>query len=179
MDQSKIEVLGENIDNVSKKFLLPVNFTQPLDTFVTGVYPNVDVYIGGACQTCWLMAALVLPNLAKIPSGSNGKTSLICGIDPKVPTGKNWNLENTFILGDCALGCSGEMREIRNKIAIAGFDTFLPGCPPYEQALVKLEDILIERGILKEEGLIEKAKEHRDKFFDYYKKFDPTWEPEI
>ncbi len=179
MDLSNIEVLGEDIDAVSKKFLLPINYTQPIETFVTGVYPNVDVYIGGACQTCWLMAALALPNLAKIPGGSNRKTSLICGIDPKVPNGKKWDLENTFILGDCALGCSGEVREIRNRIAIAGFDTFLPGCPPYEQALVKLEDILIERGILKEEGLIEKAKEHRDRFFEYYKKLDPTWEPEI
>lgn len=172
-DPSKIEVLGGNIDAVKKKFLLPVNFTQPIDTLVTGVYPNVDVFIGGACSTCWLMAAIILTKLSKITEGA----SLIVGVDPKVPPKKDWDLNNTFILGDCALGCAGEVREIRNRMALSEIDNFLPGCPPYEQALLKVESLLVKRGIISEDELIEKAKEHRKKFFDYYREFDPTWEP--
>jgi hypothetical protein len=172
-DPAGIDVVGEDIASVTRKFLLPINFTQPIDTLVTGVYPNVDVYIGGACSTCWLMAALVLSQLAKIGK----RVALIAGVDPKVPPAREWDYENTFILGDCALGCAGSVREIRNRIALSGFDTFLSGCPPYEQALVKLEDILIERGIIKEEDLIKKAQEHRDRFFTYYQEYDPTWKP--
>jgi uncharacterized protein (DUF362 family) len=170
-----IEVVGEAVDAVKKKFLLPINYTQPIDTLVTGVYPNVDVFIGGACPTCWLMAALILGSLNKFP----GPTALIAGIDPKVPPDRAWDPKNTFILGDCAIGCAGPAREVRNLITLAGHDTFLFGCPPYEQAIKKLEEIMIERGIVAQEEPVKKAREHREKFFDYYKKFDPEWEPVI
>jgi len=170
-----IEVVGVPVSEVKKKFMLPVNFTQPLDTFVTGVWPNVDVFIGGACPTCWLMAALVLPSLNKFPE----KTALVVGVDPKVSLGRTWDEKYTFFLGDCALGSSGDAREIRNRIALSGNDTFLPGCPPYEQALKKLEDIMVERGIITRESLVHKAEEHRNRFFDYYRTFDSTWEPEL
>jgi uncharacterized protein (DUF362 family) len=169
-----IEVVGRQVSEVKKKFMLPLNYTQPVDTFVTGVWPNVDIFIGGACPTCWLMAALALPSLNKFPD----RTALMVGVDPKVPTGRTWDERNTFFLGDCALGCAGEAREIRNRISLSGNDTFLPGCPPYEQALKKLEDIMVERGIITRESLVHKAREHRDRFFDYYRTFDPTWKPE-
>jgi uncharacterized protein (DUF362 family) len=173
-DPGRIKVAGESVETVRKKFQLPLNYTQPIDTFVTGVYPNVDVYIGGACSSCWLMAAGVLATISKIPEGA----SLIVGRDPKVPPYKEWDLENTFFLGDCALGCAGELQEIRNKIALSGNDTFLPGCLPYQQASLKLEKILMARGIITKEGLIEKAESNRRKLFDYYKEFDPAWLPE-
>jgi len=169
-----IDVVGRPVSEVKKKFTLPINYTQPIDTFVTGVWPNVDLFIGGACPTCWLMAALALPSLNKFPD----RTALVLGVDPKVPPGRTWDEKNTFFLGDCALGCAGEAREIRNRISLSGNDTFLPGCPPYEQALKKLEDIMVDRGIITRESLVHKAREHRDRFFDYYKAFDPTWEPE-
>lgn len=170
-----IDVVGVPVAEVRKKFMLPVNYTQPVDTFVTGVWPTVDVFIGGACPTCWLMAALSLPLLARFP----GKTALVVGVDPKVSAKRAWDEKNTFFLGDCALGCAGDAREIRNRIALSGNDTFLPGCPPYEQSLKKLEDIMVERGIIDRESLVQKAREHRDRFFDYYKTFDPTWNPEL
>ncbi len=172
-DPGRIEVVGETVDAVMKKFQLPINYLQPIDTMVTGVYPNVDVYIGGACSSCWLMAAGVLANISRIKEGA----SLIVGADPKVPPGKNWDLENTFLLGDCALACAGEVREIRNKITLAGHDTFLYGCLPYQQAMIKLENILLEREVISEQEIIEKAKANRARFFDYYKEFDPSWEP--
>ena len=171
----EIEVVGQSIEAVMKKFMLPLNFTQPIDTFVTGAYPNIDVYIGGACRFCWLMAAMVLAQLSKIPEGA----ALIVGVDPKIPPDRDWDLKNTFILGDCALGCAGEVRELRNLMALAGHDNFLPGCLPYQQAMLKLERILLERGVITEEALIEKMKSSRQKFFDYYREYDPSWEPAL
>jgi uncharacterized protein (DUF362 family) len=171
----RIDVVGNAVADVRKKFMLPINYTQPIDTFVTGVWPNVDVFIGGACPTCWLMSVLVLPSLNKFPD----RTALVVGVDPKVSLERPWDDRNTFFLGDCALGCAGDAREVRNRIALSGNDTFLPGCPPYEQAIKKLEDIMVERGIITRESLVAKAREHRDRFFDYYKGFDPTWKPEL
>lgn len=170
-----IPVQGKTVEDVRKPFQLPINFTQPIDSLVTGVYPNVDVYIGGACSSCWLMAAMVLAQISKIPEGA----SLIVGVDPKIPSDKAWDLGNTFILGDCALGCAGEVRELRNRIALAGHDTFLPGCLPYQQAMLKLERILMQRGVIREEDLVAKTEESRKKFFEYYREFDPTWEPMV
>ncbi|MCP4751772.1 MAG: DUF362 domain-containing protein [Proteobacteria bacterium] len=170
-----IEVVGQSVESVMKKFQLPINFVQPLETLVTGVYPNVDVYIGGACPSCWLMSAGVLAQISKIKEGA----SLIVGADPKIPPGKDWDLENTFFLGDCAIGCAGDLRDLRNEIALAGHDTFLYGCLPYQQANVKLENMLIERGLVERQELIEKAKASRKKLFEYYQEFDPTWKPEL
>jgi hypothetical protein len=170
-----IEVVGNSIGQVKKKLTLPINYTQPLESIVSGVYPNIDLYIGGACPTCWLMAAMVEATLSKAPE----RFSLIVGIDPKVPPKLGTDLGHTFFLGECALAAGGELREIRNEMQLKGFDRFLGGCPPYEQALVKLEDILIQMGYLKEEELIHKALEHRKKFFDYYRSHDSTWEPMI
>jgi len=174
MDPGNIEVKGRKIEEVARSFLLPYNFTQPLESFVTGVYPNVDVFIGGACPSCWLMSAMVLRSLAQIPEGA----ALIVGVDPKIPPDREWDYKNTFLLGDCAIGSSGPVREIRNRITLEGHDTFLYGCLPYQQAMIKLEDILLKRGVITKEGLIQKAKENRARFFDYYRAIDPTWEAE-
>jgi uncharacterized protein (DUF362 family) len=168
-----IEVVGDTIVQARKKLTLPINYTQPLESIVTGVYPNIDLYIGGACPTCWLMAAMVEAAMSKAPE----RFSLIVGIDPKIPPRFATDLSHTFFLGECALAAGGDLREIRNEMQLKGIDCFLGGCPPYEQALVKLENVLIEMGHLSEEELIRKAVEHRKRFFDYYKSYDPTWEP--
>lgn len=169
-----IEVVGTPVLEVQKKFQLPLTFTLPYDSLVTGVYPNIDVYIGGACPTCWLMAALVEMYLGKIPQ----RFSLIVGVDPKIPPKLRTDLAHTFFLGECALATGGDLRELRNTMQLAGYDRFLGGCPPYEQSLVKLEEILIGMGYLNADELIDKARKHRDTFFNYYRTYDPTWEPE-
>jgi len=169
-----IELAGASMHEVRKKFQLPINFTQPIESLVTGVYPNIDVYIGGACPACWLLAALVESLLSRIPQ----HVSLIVGIDPKIPPRIRTDHAHTFFLGECALAAGGELRELRNAMQLSGIDRFLGGCPPYEQALVKLEDILIGMGYISAEDLVNKARKHRDTFFDYYRTYDPTWEPE-
>jgi uncharacterized protein (DUF362 family) len=170
-----IDVVGNTIDEVKKKLTLPINYTQPIETIVTGVYPNIDLYIGGACPTCWLMTAMAEAALSKVPQ----RFSLIVGVDPKVPPKLKTDLDHTFFLGECALATTGDLRDMRNEMQLAGIDRFLGGCPPYEQLLVKLEDILVKMGYLTQEELIDKAREHREKFFDYYRAYDPTWEPEL
>jgi len=170
-----IEVAGETIASVKKKFQLPATYTMPIDSLLTGVYPNIDIYIGGACWACWLMAALAAGTLAKAPQ----RTSLIVGVDPKIPPKLRTDLRHTFFMGECALATGGDLRELRNAMQLAGVDRFLGGCPPYEQSLLKLEDIMIEMGYLDPQELVKKAGKHRDEFFDYYKKYDPTWAPEL
>ena len=170
-----IEVAGETIASVKKKFQLPATYTMPIDSLVTGLYPNIDVYIGGACSTCWLMAALAESTLAKVPQ----RFSLIVGVDPKIPPQLRTDLAHTFFLGECALATGGDLLELRNAMQLAGIDRFLGGCPPYEQSLVKLEDILIGMGYLDPQELVEKANKHREEFFHYYREYDPTWEPEL
>jgi len=170
-----IEVAGETIASVKKKFQLPATYTMPIDSLVTGLYPNIDVYIGGACSTCWLMAALAESQLAKVPQ----RFSLIVGVDPKIPPQLRTDLAHTFFLGECALATGGDLLELRNAMQLAGIDRFLGGCPPYEQSLVKLEDTLIGMGYLDPQELVEKANKHREEFFHYYREYDPTWEPEM
>ena len=170
-----IDVVGTPIAQAKKKLMLPINYTQPLESIVTGIYPNIDLYIGGACPACWLMTAMAESLLAKVPK----KFTLIVGVDPKIPPGFAPDLTHTFFLGECALATGGDLRELRNEMQLKGIDRFLGGCPPYEQALVKLEDTLIAMGFLQEDDLVKKAVEHREKFFDYYRAHDPTWEPEV
>ncbi len=170
-----IDVVGKPVSEVQRKFQLPLTYTLPLDSLVTGLYPNIDVYIGGACSTCWLMAALAETYLARIPR----RFSLIVGVDPKIPPKLKTDLAHTFFLGECALATGGELRELRNAMQLAGIDRFLGGCPPYEQGLVKLEDILISMGYLDPQELVAKAGKHREEFFNYYRKYDPTWAPEL
>jgi hypothetical protein len=113
--------------------------------------------------------------LAKVP----GRFSLIVGVDPKVPMKLRTDLDHTFFLGECALATTGDLRDMRNEMQLKGMDMFLCGCPPYEQALVKLEDMMVRLGYLSEKEMIEKAHEHRKKFFDYYMARDSSWKPEI
>ena len=169
-----IDVVGTPVSEVKRKFQLPLTYTLPVDSLVTGLYPNIDIYIGGACSACWLMAALAEMQLAKIPQ----RFSLIVGVDPKIPPKLKTDHAHTFFLGECALATGGDLRELRNAMQLSGYDRFLGGCPPYEQSLVKLEDILINMGYLDPQELVDKAGKHREEFFNYYRKYDPTWEPE-
>jgi len=170
-----VDVVGAPVSEVKRNFQLPLTYTLPVDSLVTGLYPNIDIYIGGACSACWLMAALAEMQLAKISQ----RFSLIVGVDPKIPPKLKTDLAHTFFLGECALATGGDLRELRNAMQLAGYDRFLGGCPPYEQALVKLEDILINMGYLDPQELVARAGKHREEFFNYYRKYDPTWEPEL
>ncbi|MGQ9721705.1 MAG: DUF362 domain-containing protein [Candidatus Jordarchaeum sp.] len=111
MDLSKIEVKGESIDKVQKQFKRPL-------TDVMGVFPNVEAYVGCACnEGCLAWTRVELDRLRKHGLVEKvGKVNLVIGHDVKVPE----RLEGrVYIIGDCA--------EDHKEKGI-----FVKGCPAFQ-----------------------------------------------
>ena len=104
--------------------------------------------------------------------------SLIAGVDPKVPPVLRTELEHTIVLGDCACAATGEVKEIRNAMLLGDKGGMLPGCPPYRPALTRLEEYMIGLGLVTREMIEMRKDQAVQKFYDYYRKVDPTWSPE-
>jgi hypothetical protein len=174
-DLDRIDVLGSRIEDVRETFLLPTAYAKPKDRFLTGVHRNVDVYIGGACSMCWMMAGGMARVLANF---KNQRFSLFAGVDPKFSGRLDSPLENVIFLGDCACAATGDIKEIRNRMLLAGQGLLAPGCPPYRPASALLEEYLIRRGLITREALSAGHRAAVRKTYQYYRSIDPTWEPE-
>lgn len=121
MDLSKIEVKGESIDKVQKRFKRPL-------TDVMGVFPNVEAYVGCACnEGCLAWTRVELDRLRKHGLVEKvGKVNLVIGHDVKVPE----RLEGrVYIIGDCA--------EDHKEKGI-----FVKGCPAF-QILGKIQPVVV------------------------------------
>lgn len=173
-DLDKIEVVGPPIDEIKEPFVLPATYTTPQDRRLTGVYPNVDVRIGGACKQCWGLAAGIARTLSLF---KDQKFMLLVGSDPKVPNGITCPLENVIVFGDCACAATGNVKEIRNQMLLEGKGLIAPGCPPYRPASAMLENYLIQRGMLTRDALTAGNQKAVAKTYAYYKSVDPTWVP--
>lgn len=173
-DLDKIEVVGPPIDEIKEPFVLPATYTTPQDRRLTGVYPNVDVRIGGACKQCWGLAAGIARTLSLF---KDQKFMLLVGSDPKVPNGITCLLENVIVFGDCACAATGNVKEIRNQMLLEGKGLIAPGCPPYRPASAMLENYLIQRGMLTRDALTAGNQKAVAKTYAYYKSVDPTWVP--
>ncbi len=173
-DLDKIEVIGPSIDEVKEQFLLPSTYTTPQDRRLTGVYPNVDVRIGGACKQCWGLASGIARTLSLF---KDQRFMLLVGSDPKVPNGITCPLENVIVFGDCACAATGNVKEIRNRMLLEGKGLIAPGCPPYRPASAMLENYLIQRGMITRDMLTAGNKKAVDRTYAYYKSVDPTWVP--
>jgi len=173
-DLDKIEVIGPSIDEVKEQFLLPTTYTTPQDRRLTGVYPNVDVRIGGACKQCWGLASGIARTLSLF---KDQRFMLLVGSDPKVPNGITCPLENVIVFGDCACAATGNVKEIRNRMLLEGKGLIAPGCPPYRPASAMLENYLIQRGMITRDMLSAGNKKAVDRTYAYYKSVDPTWVP--
>jgi hypothetical protein len=173
-DMDKITVKGAVIADVREKFRLPRFFEKPQDRFLTGMYENVDVQIGGACRQCWLMATGFASALAKI---KNRRFTLFVGSDPKIPGPFEGDLDGVIFLGDCACAATGALKEIRNRMLLESKGLFAPGCPPYRPASTLLEEYLDKRGLLPRDLLKAASDAVTKKFYDYYKTVDPSWKP--
>lgn len=173
-DLDKIEVVGPPIDEIKELFVLPATYTTPQDRRLTGVYPNVDVRIGGACKQCWGLAAGIARTLSLF---KDQKFMLLVGSDPKVPNGITCPLENVIVFGDCACAATGNVKEIRNQMLLEGKGLIAPGCPPYRPASAMLENYLIQRGMLTRDALTAGNQKAVAKTYAYYKSVDPTWVP--
>ncbi len=111
MDLNKIELKGASINEARKRFKRP-------SADVMGIYPNVEVYVGCACnEGCLAWTRVELDRLRKHGLVEKvGKINLIIGQDAKVPE----KLEGrVYIIGDCA-------EEYKEK------GVFLQGCPAFE-----------------------------------------------
>lgn len=173
-DPDKITVLGAAIADIREKFRLPWTYVKPQDRWLTGVHDNVDVYIGGACRQCWLMATGFAAALAKL---KDRRFTLFAGSDPKIGGHFEGDLDGVVFLGDCACGTAGPLKEIRNRMLLENKGLLAPGCPPFRPAKAMLEAYLDKRGLLPRELLNAAAAVKIKKAYDYYKRFDPQWKP--
>jgi uncharacterized protein (DUF362 family) len=173
-DLDKIQVEGDQIDAVKEKFLLPVTFRKPQDRGVTGVYPNLDIHIGGACRQCWGLTAGMARTLSLF---KDKQFTIFVGSDPKFPNPITTDLDRVIIFGDCACSATGNVKELRNRMLLEGKGLIAPGCPPYRPASAMLEQYLINRGLIKVEMLSVGYQKAVKKTYDYYKSIDPTWVP--
>jgi hypothetical protein len=104
--------------------------------------------------------------------------SLIVGIDPKVPPALRTELEHAIILGDCACGTTGEVKEIRNSMLLNQKGLIVPGCPPYRPSLAMIEEYVIGLGLVTREMIEMRKDQAVQRFYEYYQGIDPTWSPE-
>ncbi len=173
-DLSQIDVRGETIANVARKFKAPFNWFTPLDRRVTGNFSNVHVYIGGACPWCWMMTAAVARQLSLTEPL---KWSVVVGVDPKVPEELPSDPAYTIVFGDCACAATGAVKELRNVLLLKQEGLILPGCPTFRPTIARFEEYLIKLGFITPELLEMKREAIKQRCFDYYQKVDPTWDP--
>ncbi|NVM03383.1 MAG: DUF362 domain-containing protein [Candidatus Helarchaeota archaeon] len=109
-DIGNIEILGEKIQDIKHPF---IKASQEL----IGVYPNVHVYVGGACKIgCFAWGRVAIDSLVKKGElDKYGDISIIMGIDPHIPEKL---IGTVFVIGDCA-------KKYQDK------GIFIPGCPPF------------------------------------------------
>lgn len=173
-DLNKIKVVGAQIRDVREKFIYPAKFQKEIDRGVLGVFPNVEVHIGGACRMCWNMATNIGRILAKY---SDEKWILVVGNDPKYPYADQVDTKNVVFIGDCACAATGNLKDLRQRMLLEGQGCLAIGCPPYRPAMATLEEFLIRRGLLTQEQLDASAEAAKRRTYEYYKKIDPEWCP--
>jgi uncharacterized protein (DUF362 family) len=112
LDLNQIAIKGENMNSVR------ANFRKP-STEVVGMFPHVNVYVGGPCQSgCYAWTRVGLDGMKKhgVLDRINEDINVIMGVSPTIPE----KLQGTtFIIGDCA-------EKHKDK------GIFIPGCPPFD-----------------------------------------------
>jgi uncharacterized protein (DUF362 family) len=112
LDLSQINVKGENLNKVRLYFRKP-------STEVVGVFPHVNAYVGGPCQSgCYAWTRVGLDGMKKhgILDKLEEDINIIMGVSPTVPEKLHGK---TFVIGDCAA-------KHKNK------GIFIAGCPPFD-----------------------------------------------
>ncbi|MDY6959774.1 MAG: DUF362 domain-containing protein, partial [Halobacteriota archaeon] len=103
-----IKIVGSDIEVVKK----PIK--RPLST-LSGMYPNVDVYMGGACKGCYDPLMIIFEGLKlRGELEEMGDIKVIIGKDAPLPDSPG---DKTLVIGDCA-------KEHMDK------GLFIEGCPP-------------------------------------------------
>jgi uncharacterized protein (DUF362 family) len=112
LDLSRIDVKGVSLNTVRRQF-------KGASTEVIGVFPKVNVYVGGPCQrgcNAWARVGLDGMKQHGVLDGLKEDINIIMGVSPSVPEKLRGT---TFVIGDCAA-------RHRDK------GIFIPGCPPFD-----------------------------------------------
>ncbi|RJS89807.1 DUF362 domain-containing protein [Candidatus Bathyarchaeota archaeon] len=134
-DPSMIEVLGEDVEKVKRRFLMASC------EIVTPHFENVLVCEGAACRTCkaWIKFTLYMlkdtgffEQLKEL-----GKTlHFYVGLDPPFPSDLDEVREMTeealpIIFGDCAISAVKNSYWVLSQGELRGKVLLMPGCPPF------------------------------------------------
>lgn len=114
----EIEVNGEKIEKVKKIFKRP-------DQRLFGIYPNIDIYSGGACNYCIVRLKVALERLKVEGRLSEEKFSIIMGHRPILPE-PDEIVGKVLVMGDCGIFALAE----RMKLALRERLFLITGCPP-------------------------------------------------
>jgi len=129
MDMDKIKVVGETIEDCSKKFKLP-------DVRLGGLHPGVTIIKGGPCVHCYGRARMFLDNLDNLGiKNYGGISTLIVGIKPRIPDLDEID-GDVVIVGDCAIESADNLRYGLGKRAYC-----MTGCPPIPSLHTVVEQI--------------------------------------
>ena len=112
-----IEVIGENPNDVRKKFKLP-------QLKLSAIYDNVTVIEGGVCRACRARTRWALDEKYKMGDFEGDHTTIIVGYDPYIPNPKEVD-GKIYLVGECACHAGWALqRAPKDKV------TFVRGCPP-------------------------------------------------
>jgi uncharacterized protein (DUF362 family) len=120
-DLNKIVVKGNSILEVRRIFKRP-------DQRLFGIYPNVEIYSGGACNYCIVRTKVALARLEEEGRLPSEKFTIILGHKPILPEDPGELPGQVILIGDCAINAVPEWCKLKlrleNRLAEA------PGCPP-------------------------------------------------
>lgn len=113
-----IEVLGEKIEDMMKKFERP-------DVSIDGIYEGIQMIKGGPCVHCYGRTKIMLDALFKAGLENNADVDTVfVGINPKqIPLERIKG--NALFIGDCAISSAANLRYALGNRAIC-----VDGCPP-------------------------------------------------
>lgn len=118
----QLDVVGASIEDVRRPFRRP-------DIRLTGVFEEIDMYVGGVCVACEYYIRRGLDRLkAEGLLDRPDRLQIVCGVDPKVPADLRGQV---IIVGDCAIASEG-VKRLRANLFLRDEGVIVPGCPPME-----------------------------------------------
>jgi uncharacterized protein (DUF362 family) len=117
-DLEKIEVKGHSIQEVKRRFKRP-------DQRLFGIYPNIEIYSGGACNYCLVRTKVALERLKQDRRMGEEKFSVILGHRPILPSPEQMR-GKVIAIGDCAVFAVPDWI----KLELGERFTSVSGCPP-------------------------------------------------
>lgn len=122
-DLNQIQIEGSQISELKRHFRRPI-------CNLVGSFPNINVYMGGACVGCVALLRAYLDQLhvAGLLSSLSHELNIIVGYGAHIPRELK---QPTLVIGDCA-----------EKLRKAGI--FIEGCPPLSKIFLSLLEVLGE-----------------------------------